>query len=683
MGEGAPATARADAAPEAPGDVAAEQHYIDQAYEHLHAMRERAVELFNEYRGTDPDLEHALARRIHLLRDTGRALCFGRLDTDPSAADTESGTGMAETWYVGRRHVENSSGDPVVIEWRAPVAVPFYRASRREPMGLRRRRQFIVEGRRLLYVGDDLFGTAAAEEEDRIRALDALLVELERQRTGEMADIVATIQPDQDRIIRSTPDGLLLVQGGPGSGKTAVALHRAAFLLYGNDDLARAGVLVVGPNRAFLRYIAQVLPSLGEEAVVQTTLIDLVSELGNAPPPEHPDVDLIKGHGRMVDVVARALENQRSQLQDDLTVAMGIRRLRLSAEEVNAHAERLGSRRIPYATGRQLLRDFLLDGLAVQYSIDPERAIQGRRDIARTPELKRALDLLWPSVTAGQLISALFKRGTTAAVEAGLDEVSAEQLWRARPRQWTDADGPLLDEAKARIAGQARTYGHVVVDEAQDLSPMQLRMLSRRCPARSMTLLGDLAQGFGVWARDSWAEIAGDIDPGAAHRTEELELGYRSPVQVLELAGRLLPEMAPTVQPPKAVRRGRHDPRVIAATTGTVVSIVVDEASSLSGVHRTVGVIVPAPRVTEFVSAFTNAGLSAGDALRDGLGSPVTVLSAVSARGLEFDATVVVEPAAIVTEATRGLRLLYVALTRPTQQLTVVHAQPLPAALAS
>src|SRR4051794_25980682 len=405
MGDGE-AVARGAGAPVAEsgeaGDVAAEQRYIDRAYEYLDAMRDRAVALFEEYRGTDPDLEHALARRIHLLRDTGRALCFGRLDT---AAAPGPGHEAKDTWYVGRRHVEDGSGEPVVIEWRAPVAVPFYRASRREPMGLERRRQFIVEGRRLLYVGDDLFGPAAAEEEDRIRALDALLVELERERTGEMADIVATIQPDQDRIIRSTPDGLLLVQGGPGSGKTAVALHRAAFLLYGNDDLARAGVLVVGPNRAFLRYIAQVLPSLGEEAVVQTTLVDLVSELGSAPPPERPEVDLVKGDGRMAEVLGRALAAQRAPLEDDLTVAMGIRRLRLSAGEINAHAERLGQRRIPHVTGRQLLRDFLLDGLAVQYSIDPERAVQGRRDIARTPDFKRALDRLWPSVTAGQLVA--------------------------------------------------------------------------------------------------------------------------------------------------------------------------------------------------------------------------------------------------------------------------------------
>src|SRR3954464_3150279 len=223
----------------------------------------------------------------------------------------------------------------------------------------------------------------------------------------------------------------------------------------------------------------------------------------------------------MAEALTRALAAQRAPLQDDLAVAMGVRRLRLRAGEINIHAERLGARRIPYATGRQLMRDFLLDGLAVQYSIDPERSVQGRRDIARTPELKRALDRLWPSVTAAQLVAGLLKRGSTAGLEAGLDEDAAEHRRGARPRQWTEADGPLLDEAKALIAGQARTYGHVVVDEAQDLSPMQLRMLSRRCPARSMTLLGDLAQGFGVWARDSWDEIAHDIDPAAPRRIEE------------------------------------------------------------------------------------------------------------------------------------------------------------------
>jgi DNA helicase IV len=247
-------------------ELDAEQHHIELAYQHLDRMKRRAERLLANA-PSDPDLEATLKRRIFQLTDNGRPLCFGRIDTSEG-----------EAWHIGRRHIEDADSEPVVIEWRAPVAVPFYRATIDEPLGLEMRRQFVLDGRTILQMADDLFGpdaAARATDGPQVRGRDALLAELDRARTGQMLDIVATIQAEQDVVIRAPLEGLLCVQGGPGTGKTAIGLHRAAYLLYGNDALARAGVLVLGPNRTFLRYIAQVLPSPAEEAVVQTTLVDL------------------------------------------------------------------------------------------------------------------------------------------------------------------------------------------------------------------------------------------------------------------------------------------------------------------------------------------------------------------------------------------------------------------------
>ena len=273
-------------------DLSDEQAYLDRAHVHLGRMRARSEELLASMKGTDPDLEWALLRRVRALGHSPRVLCFGRIDG-------EDGT----TWYVGRRHVEDEDAEPIVVEWRAPIALPYYRARWANPMGLTRRRQFVVDGSRLLSIGDDSF-TARAAHDPVHRGGEALLIELERARSGEMLDIVSTIQPEQDEVIRSDASGILVVQGGPGSGKTAVGLHRAAFLLYGDDAMARANILVVGPSRTFLRYIAQVLPSLGESAVVQSTLTDLVPEIGNTTRSESPPLQRLKGDDRMATVLA-------------------------------------------------------------------------------------------------------------------------------------------------------------------------------------------------------------------------------------------------------------------------------------------------------------------------------------------------------------------------------------------
>ena len=317
-------------------DLEVEQAVVDAAYEHLARMRAKAERLLAEMTGVDVDLDWALARRAKALRPTTRALCFGRTDSTD-----------ATTWYIGRRHVEDEMGEPIVIEWRAPVALPFYRATWSAPMGLARRRQFIVDGRQILSIGDDMFGSAAPLD-STIRGQKALLVELERARSGEMLDIVATIQPEQDEVIRAPVEGVLAVQGGPGSGKTAVGLHRAAFLLYADEAMARANILVVGPNRTFLRYIAQVLPSLGEDAVVQTTLSDLVPEVTpSRAAADSPDAERVKGDSRMADVLARALALRTRHDEADVEVTLGLRRLVVSADAANAAVDAAASQAYP------------------------------------------------------------------------------------------------------------------------------------------------------------------------------------------------------------------------------------------------------------------------------------------------------------------------------------------------
>jgi DNA helicase IV len=618
-------------------DLRAEQAYIDEAYRCLDRMRERTagLELQAGNEVSQKDLELMMARRLASLSDTGRPLCFGRIDTEDD-----------ERWYIGRRHVEDDAADPVVVEWRAPVAEPYYRAKATDRLGLTRRRQFLLDGHRLLSIADDRFGED--EPADNVRGRQALIAELERSRAGEMVDIVSTIQPEQDELIRSPLEGLMAVQGGPGSGKTAVGLHRAAFLLYSHPELVRSNVLVIGPNRQFLRYIAAVLPSLGEEAVVQTTLRDLYGRI-RITVVDDEATQRAKGDVAMVGVIADALAARRRPLEDDVVVTVGLTRLRVAAERANAMAESIAARGGPYNAGRAGLRNQLSRALLHTYGGGmSDAAAVVRRD----PRFTAALDRLWPTASPAAVVK---------------DVVDAA-------RGWTEADIPLLDEAHDQLSGQARTFGHVVVDEAQDLSPMSLRMLGRRCPSGSMTILGDLAQGTGVWAHDRWEDVLAHLPAPAGVRIDELRLGYRSPAQVLDLAARLLPATGADVQPSESVRRGRTEPALIEADD--VPAAAAAEAARLAGEHGSVGVIAPDALVAPLQRALAAAGLDvAGE-----LGHRVTVLAAPAARGLEFDAVVVVDPAAITASlpTPRGTRLLYVALTRPTRHLSVVGPHPLP-----
>ncbi len=508
--------------------------------------------------------------RISVLGQSARPLLFGRIDER-----------AGPSWHIGRRHVEDAEGDPVVVDWRAPVAVPFYQARIDDPQGLALRRQVMVERTTVISVADDLFeqhgGDAAST---RLRGGDALLAELERARTGEMLDIVATIQAEQDDIIRAPLDLTLAVQGGPGTGKTAVGLHRAAYLLYNHPALANDGVLVLGPSRAFLRYIAQVLPSLGEEAVLQTTVSDIAPK-AKVQTVDPPEVRTLKGDPRMAEVVARALHLRRQRVTEAVTVRARSARATFEPDEINALSERIASGSAPYKAGRTALRARLVSlarhKVRVTGSLDADQPWY-ERELTTSTGFGELLDHLWPSVSPAALVGELL--GEVEVLRASASGVFEESEWRRLVRarakggataSWAIDDLALLDEAAFLINGRTRTYGHVVVDEAQDLTPMQFRMVARRAPSGSVTILGDLAQASGAWNYASWDEIVVHLGGSAPERRDELTLGYRAPGRVLDLAAKLLVAAAPSVTPTRSIRPGTRPPRMYRCRGRTVV----------------------------------------------------------------------------------------------------------------
>lgn len=668
------------AAPPPDPEVAAEQAALDEARAALRTMRGRAEKLLDELVGAgSPDLEYvaALSRRVSLLADSPRPLLFGRIDEDDGPS-----------WRIGRRHVEDESSDPLVIDWRAPVAVPFYRASAKDPLGLARRRQIMVDRGAVMAVADDLFGGPGDETTGtRLRGGDALLAELERARTGEMLDIVATIQAEQDEIIRAPLGQLLTVQGGPGTGKTAVGLHRAAFLLYNHPELARDGVLVLGPSRAFLRYIAQVLPSLGEEAVVQTTIVDLAPK-AKVRAEEPMVLRRIKGDARMAELLRRALDGRRRPLDGDISLRVRFARATLEQERVNDLVASIAGRPSPYKSGRLALRARLVSEVRRAFRSSGRPGADEtwfERELTSTDEFGALLETLWPSVSpAGLVRDLLSSREQLERFGAGLLSPDERQLLlRGRgstvsSTAWSVDDLALLDEASFLTGGRTRSYGHVVVDEAQDLTPMQFRMVARRAPSGSVTVLGDLAQATGPWTYGDWGEVRRHLPERAPAEHAELTLGYRAPGRVLDFASRLLPVAAPGINPTSSIRAGRTDPKVLRVDERTLAANALDEAVALAHDHALVAVVLPEDLVAEVARA-GRRDERVGLLERDAMARPITLVPAPAAKGLEFDAVVVVEPAAIAGDDGRGLRLLYVALTRPIQHLSIVHAQPLPA----
>jgi DNA helicase IV len=770
-------------------ELAAEQTYVTAAYARLEAMRAAAERVRTAYAdvragGThqarlERDIAWDVTQRRLADLDIGESpLVFGRLDLERGVR-----------WYVGRLAVEDEDHTPLVVDWRAPVAEPFYRATAVEPMAVVRRRHLITrKGREVTGLDDEVFDQLAVEDEGLgIAGEGALLAALERNRTGRMGDIVATIQAEQDEAIRADVHGVLVVGGGPGTGKTAVALHRAAYLLYTHRRrLANQGVLLIGPSPVFLRYIEQVLPSLGEQDVQLSTISGLKPRMRVVAAEARAAAEL-KGDARMARVIQRAVSDRERPLARDLIVLIDGLRVRLSRSDTARVIEGTRRRRNAHNENRQYVARRLYDLLVARYKNAAIRAYRERsmdapadnvtsifdRDSAldatiastlargeptpegweqelrvrfRTrPEVKEALERMWPVLSGAELVNDLF--GFRALVRSASGSILTEEeqarLHRRRDPDvtrapWTEADLALVDEADAllgpveaarpaprRRAGaggdafdtaervlddlglrgyadaatlanrfgepsgngngyesavEPRTFGHVLVDEAQDLTAMQWRMLARRCPSGSMTLVGDPGQASKPGAVASWDDVLSHLPTHNATRYVSLSINYRTPAEVMEVASRLLAVAAPTVEPSRSVRSTGEYPRFIAASHDDLVATT--SAQTRAALARTGAVAVIAPPALHAAIVESLADVGAVSTSADALDAPIAVLDPTSAKGLEFDHVIVVEPSELVSADRAGLRLLYVTITRTTKTLVVVHAEALPEGLA-
>jgi DNA helicase IV len=769
-------------------ELAAEQAYVTAAYARLEAMRAAAERVRTAYAdvragGThQARLERDIAwdvtqRRLSDLDIGESPLVFGRLDLERGVR-----------WYVGRLAVEDESHTPLVVDWRAPVAEPFYRATAVEPMSVVRRRHLITrKGREVTGLDDEVFDQLAVEDEGlRVAGEGALLAALERNRTGRMGDIVATIQHEQDEAIRADVAGILIVGGGPGTGKTAVALHRAAYLLYTHRRrLAAQGVLLIGPSPVFLRYIEQVLPSLGEQDVQLSTISGLKPRMRIVSTDPEP-VARLKGDARMARVIQRAVTDRERTLTRDLVVLIDGLRVRLSRSDSARVIEGARRRRVTHNESRLYVARRLYDLLVARYKNAAIRAFRERsidapadnvtsifdRDsaldatIAGTlargeqvpegweqelrsrfrgrPEVKEALERMWPVLSGAELVNDLF--GFRALVRSAsgtvLSDDEQEMLHRRRDPDvtrapWTEADLALVDEADSllgpveaarpvvrrrngggdtydtaervindlglrgfadaatlatrfgepsngngaapEVSFEPRTFGHVLVDEAQDLTAMQWRMLARRCPSGSMTLVGDPGQASKPGAVASWDDVLSHLPTHNATRFVSLSINYRTPSEVMEVASRLLAVAAPTVEPSRSVRSTGEFPRFVDVARDDVIAKTAEETRAALSKTGAVAVIAP-PKLHEAIVA-SLADVGAVSTSADALDAPIAVLDPTSAKGLEFDHVIVVEPSMLVNADRAGLRLLYVTITRTTKTLTVVHAEALPEGL--
>ncbi|MFG3037714.1 HelD family protein [Streptomyces sp. NPDC048330] len=618
--------------------------------------------------------------RIKALADlSGTPLFFGRLDY---LHTTQEG----QRFYIGRRHVHDADGDPMVIDWRAPVSQPFYRASKKDPQDVGLRRRFGYTGGELTaYEDEHLSDPAELERTSRL-----LQAEIERPRVGPMRDIVATIQPEQDEIVRSDLSGSVCVQGGPGTGKTAVGLHRVAYLLYAHRErLARTGTLVIGPNRSFLQYIEQVLPALGELEVRQATVDDLVAHV-EVRGTDEAATAVVKGDARMAEVLRRAVRSHIALPKESLMVVRGSRRWRVPAYELEEIVQELIDRDIRYGAARDALPQRVAHAVLVrmeQAGEAPDDRVQNA--VARNPAVKAVVKECWPPVEPAKLVLRLLSDQEFLAehAEGLLTEDEQKLLLWAKPARsvrtakWSAADAVLIDEAKDLVE-RTHSLGHVVLDEAQDLSPMQYRAVGRRCTTGSATVLGDLAQGTTPWATESWAQALGHLGKPEAV-VEELTAGFRVPREVIAYASRLLPHMSPGLA---AVESVRENPGSLVVRPADDLDADVVAACVEALAHEgSVGLIAADARIAPLAEALTAAGLahlSPGEETT--AESRLTLVPASLAKGLEYDYVVLDEPAAVVDgepDERTGLRRLYVALTRAVSGLTVLHATPLPAQL--
>jgi DNA helicase IV len=634
-------------------ELASEQEYVDRAYAHLERMRTAVAGAADNVEGevAQAAMDAWAARRLRTFEDAERGLCFGRLDFES----------VARPLYVGRRFVHDETQRQLVVNWQAPAARPFYTATPQDPQGLTLRRRFRTDGRQLVDISDEaLDGTVV----DGAAVDDFLLEELERDRDAHMRDIVATIQADQYRLITHDPDGVLVIQGGPGTGKTAVGLHRASWLVYTlGARLQRRGVLVVGPNRTFMEYVSHVLPALGEDMVEQRAVSELVDGIVTDLR-DPPDVAELKADTRLADVVRRAVDLELAARPEELVLRLEGSFVWVKEREVGELVERAREELGTGAAARERFRMALLRRFYEEYGrVHGAGAVRSFDEVERALRTKgyldRVLKAAWPSVSPDRLVRRLLTSPAFLADAAdGILDRAEQRLLRRRGPGWSDGDVGLLDEARAALVGLPHAYGHVIVDEAQDLTPMQLRMVARRAREGAFTMLGDVAQATGPTRYSSWADVLPHLPRSEEAKVEELRHAYRVPREIMDLALPLLDEIAPDVAPPIAYRTGAAAPVVRRVEEKRLLVEALQAAASAPDG-------LPAVIVPENLAADVPSG------------ELVPVLTPRDAKGLEFDHVVVVEPAMIPS------RELYVALTRPTKTLVVLHARDLPRSLAN
>ena len=750
------------AGPAGPSDaVGAEQAYVDMLYRLLDQARERTERALARTQGSgtaggtfqarvERDVTAAeQGRRLAQLNAVERGLVFGRTDGHQPGNPEDS---EPVRLYIGRIGLRDDEHEPLLIDWRAPASHPFYAATPKDPAGLIRRRHIYTRDRTVTGVDDEVFDLDRLSEPDRqsLSGEAMLIASITVGRTGRMADVVATIQTEQDRVIRAGLQGVLVVQGGPGTGKTVAALHRAAYLLYTHRrTLERRGVLVIGPNATFLRYISQVLPSLGETDVVLTSMAELFPGV-SAAPDDDPAAAMIKGDLKMAAVVRRAVRDRQRVPPGDLEVTADRVRMTVPREAVLRARDRARALRKPHNVARRLFVTEMLGALAAAEAaalgrpLDPEDLPYTRARLWDEPPVRAALDGMWPFLTPQRLVAGLLaEEGVLRSAAPDLSSAERSVVLRpGAPDAWTVADVPLLDEAAQllgnddsaakrqrraaerdrraeeryarevlEVTGVAETglvdaatlaewnrdpgqqlttaerawtdpswaYGHVIVDEAQELSAMAWRMVMRRIPTRSLTVVGDVAQRGSAAGARSWAQMLDPYVKGRWHQ-EYLTVNYRTPSEIMAVAADVLAAVAPDEQPPESVRAEGVLPRAVRGLdrVASVVAAEHEEMGAESGQGGRLAVIAPTARIGELARAVPAA--VPGDR-PEVLDSPVALLTVGQSKGLEFDRVVLVDPAGILDESPAGGHDLYVALTRATHRLTVVYDGNLPAAL--
>ncbi|MEM9746291.1 MAG: AAA family ATPase [Actinomycetota bacterium] len=629
----------------------------DRMIERLEAVDPQgaADEITSEY------VEVTVADALDSLRSPGAGDFFGWIELeDETPVEPVTSEHSSERWYIGRRHIEDDDHEPLVVDWRAPIAAPFYRATAVDPLGVDARRRFTLDdGTIVAYLDERLDDPGAAAVAAGIP--DPVLAEIGAERSGEMREIVATIQGEQDEIIRADIDQLLVVQGGPGTGKTAVALHRVAYLLFEHRArLGRDGVLVVGPNRAFLDYIGNVLPSLGERSVRQVTVDELCLPRVEIAAEDDHDAAIWKGAAERVADLERLALAAITSPDDDIVVPIGARRHVIRAEEFAGWIDTARSGTAPVNQRRDRLQAIA-------------RRELGRRagdDVwSSAGPLKRAVGAAWPTQRATRLVDTLLPGPS------------------GKRRRWTRADQLLIDEATSLLDGTPFTYGHIVVDEAQDHSDVALRVIGRRSQKGSMTLVGDVAQSTTPAGQERWTEVLDRLMPTAtAGRIAELTVGYRVPQPVMDLANRLLPLTGVDGSAARSVRHTGEPPKVVHSSSGALASVVGTAVDDLRGLHTLVGLVAPVGLHDDLVGALSERGLVAVDHVHDLEHHEIPLFDPAGVKGLEFDGVVVVAPSEILRDGVeptiestpRGARPLFVALTRAVQRLTIVTDTDLP-----